>query len=167
MHRRLLLHKKENINKMLQTIDNTLHHLKGEIKMSAQEKFKGFDFSSNPYEEEARQRWGNKKVDQANAAIQKMSSENKGHFEDRFNGLFKELAQIRHEAPESETAQNKIDAWYCLLNEMGTYSHDAFKGLGNMYSEDERFKANIDQFGEGLAEFMTKAMKIYADKNKA
>jgi hypothetical protein len=34
-----------------------------------------------------------------------------------------------------------------------------------MYVEDERFTKNIDQFGEGLAQFMRDAMAIFADKN--
>ncbi|WP_366945976.1 TipAS antibiotic-recognition domain-containing protein, partial [Mesotoga sp.] len=36
--------------------------------------------------------------------------------------------------------------------------------LGNMYVMDDRFKANIDKYGEGLAEFLSKAMQEYADR---
>ena len=35
-----------------------------------------------------------------------------------------------------------------------------------MYVDDERFKKNIDQFGEGLAKFMRDAMAVFADKQK-
>ena len=31
-----------------------------------------------------------------------------------------------------------------------------------MYVADERFTKNIDQFGEGLAQFMCDAMEVYA-----
>lgn len=51
-----------------------------------------------------------------------------------------------------------------LLNQMGSYSLAAFKGLGEMYVADERFTQNIDQFGEGLAVFMRDAMSIYSDR---
>ena len=30
-----------------------------------------------------------------------------------------------------------------------------------MYTSDERFKNNIDQYGEGTAEFMAKAIELY------
>ena len=47
---------------------------------------------------------------------------------------------------------------------MGSYSLEAFAGLGQMYVDDERFTKNIDKFGEGLAVFMRDAMGIYAGK---
>jgi hypothetical protein len=33
-----------------------------------------------------------------------------------------------------------------------------------MYISDKRFKKNIDQYGEGLAEFMNEAIKEYGKK---
>ncbi len=43
------------------------------------------------------------------------------------------------------------------------YSPEAFKGLGQMYADDERFTKNIDSFGEGLSEFLKEAMSLFAD----
>ena len=51
-----------------------------------------------------------------------------------------------------------------ILNKnFGTYSLEAFKGLGEMYVQDERFTANIDRYGKGLAKFMNEAMSTFAD----
>lgn len=167
LHRKMLLEKRSRINQMIQTIDKTIQHTKGEIEMSNKEKFEGFDFSSNPYEQEARERWGDKAVDESNAKINSMSKNEKKAWEEEFNSIYKELAKIRHESPESEAAQAGIKVWYDFLNSMGHYySLDAFKGLGQMYVDDERFTKNIDQFGDGLAVFMRDAMVIYADRNK-
>ena len=49
---------------------------------------------------------------------------------------------------------------------MGEYSLAAFKSLGDMYVEDERFTKNIDEFGDGLSEFMQSAMNEYYEQNK-
>jgi len=49
---------------------------------------------------------------------------------------------------------------------MGNYSLEAFKGLEQMYVNDERFTKSIDGFGEGLAAFMRDAMAVYADTQK-
>ncbi|OZU88882.1 MerR family transcriptional regulator [Virgibacillus indicus] len=166
IHRKMLLEKRSRLDNMIQTIDKTIQHMKGEIEMSNKEKFEGFDFSSNPYEQEARERWGDKAVDESNAQINKLSKEEKKAWEDEFNAIYKELAMIRYESPESDAAQKGIKVWYHFLNKMGNYSLDAFKGLGQMYVDDERFTKNIDQFGEGLAVFMRDAMAIYADRNK-
>ncbi|WP_174615557.1 MerR family transcriptional regulator [Virgibacillus ihumii] len=166
MHRNLLLEKRNRLDKMIATVDKTIQDMKGEIKMSNKEKFEGFDFSHNPYEQEARERWGDKAVDESNAKINSMSQDEKKAFGDEFNAIYRDLAAIRHEAPDSDVAQEGIEKWYHFLNRMGSYSLDAFKGLGQMYVDDERFTKNIDQFGDGLAVFMRDAMAVYADRHK-
>ena len=161
-HRQMLLEKRSQIDRMLATIDKTIAHSKGEIAMTNKEKFEGFDFRKNPYEQEARDRWGNKKVDEANANVAVMSKEK----QQQFNEIFRKLADIRHLSPTSQEAQVVVKEWYDMLNTISKYSLDAFKGLGQMYVIDERFTKNIDQFGEGLASFMCDAMGHFADTNK-
>lgn len=162
LHRQMLVEKRNQINRMLLTIDKTIAHTKGELIMTNKEKFEGFDFSTNPYEQEARERWGNEKVDQANANVAGMSAEQ----QQQFNEIFRKLAAIRSLSPTSAEAQTAIKEWYHMLNTISKYSLDAFKGLGQMYIIDERFTKNIDQFGEGLAVFMSEAMAYFADTNK-
>ncbi|MBR7552948.1 MerR family transcriptional regulator [Allobacillus sp. GCM10007491] len=162
MQHQMLLEKRKRLNKMIATIEKTIKHSQGEISMSSEEKFEGFDFNQNPYEKEAREKWGDKAVDQANEKTKNMTT-----FEqERFNDIFRRLADIRHLSPESEKAQAMIQEWYQYLNKIGNYSLEAFKGLGEMYVNDERFTKNIDQFGEGLAQFMCAAMSVYTDRNK-
>jgi DNA-binding transcriptional MerR regulator len=159
LHRKMLLEKRNRLDQMIATIEKTMKHSKGEINMSNEEKFEGFDFSHNPYEQEARERWGDKAVDNANVKFGKAE-------QDAMNSIYRKLASIRHESPESEEAQTAIKEWYDFLNKIATYSLEAFKGLGQMYIDDERFTKNIDKFGEGLAKFMCDAMAVYADENK-
>ena len=161
LQHKMLLEKKSRIEKMIGTIEKTIQHSKGERLMSNQEKFEGFDFSRNPYEQEARERWGDQAVDEANEKAKNMSD-----FEEKFNEIYRHLATLRHLSPDSEEAQEGIDEWYQFLNKMGNYSLEAFKGLGQMYVDDERFTKNIDKFGEGLAAFMRDAMAVYADRQK-
>ena len=164
MQHKMLLEKKYRLDQMIGTIEKTIQHSKGGIQMSNQEKFAGFDFSHNPYEQEAREKWGDKAVNQANEKAKNMTSFD----QEKFNDVFRSLAAIRHLPPESNEAQAGIDKWYQFLNKLGNhYTLEAFKGLGQMYVEDERFTKNIDQFGDGLAVFMRDAMEIYADKNKS
>lgn len=162
MQHKMLLEEKCRINKMIRTIEKTIQHSKGEIQMSNQEKFEGFDFSHNPYEQEAREKWGDQAVDEANERAKNMTAFD----QERFNEVYRNLAAIRNLPPESKEAQAGINEWYQLLNKIGNYSLEAFKGLGQMYVDDERFTKNIDQFGEGLAKFMHDAMAVFADKNK-
>ena len=162
VHHHLLLEKRKQLDKMIETLEKTIRHSKGEIQMTNKEKFEGFDFSHNPYEQEARERWGDKAVDDANQKAKNMTKFD----QEKFNEIYRNLATLRHFSPDSKEAQAAIEEWYVFLNKLGDYSLDAFKGLGQMYVDDVRFTKNIDQFGEGLAKFMCDAMMVYADTNQ-
>ncbi|WP_145146135.1 MerR family transcriptional regulator [Paenibacillus xylanexedens] len=166
MHRLILLEKRQRLDQMIATIDRTVLHVRGEIKMTAKEQFEGFDFSQNPYEQEARERWGDQAVDQANQKLHSKSTMEQKALSDQMNEIYKRLAALRHTDPASAETQAGIQEWYTLLNRMGNYSPEAFRGLGQMYVDDERFTRNIDQFGDGLAVFMRDAMAVFADQNK-
>ena len=45
-----------------------------------------------------------------------------------------------------------------------TCTDEILEGLGKMYVADERFKKNIDKYGEGTAEFASEAIEIYCRK---
>ena len=158
MQRSMLIDKRKKLDVMIEIIEKTIQHGKGEYSMTNEEKFKGFDFSENPYEQEAREHWGDKAVDDANKKAAQFSPE----YGKEMNRIYFKLAEMRHVDPESKEAQTGISEWYDLLNKMGNYSLEAFAGLGQMYVDDKRFTKNIDQFGEGLAVFMRDAMAAYS-----
>lgn len=162
IQRNMLLEKRAQLDNMILTIEKTIQDDKGVYQMTNEERFTGFNFSENLYEEEARERWGNQAVEESTEKVSQIGSD----FEGKMNGIYFKLAALRHLAPESKEVQDGIDDWFKLLNEMGSYSLEAFKGLGEMYVADERFTRNIDQFGEGLARFMCDAMDIYTQKRK-
>ena len=43
-------------------------------------------------------------------------------------------------------------------------TNEILAGLGQMYTCDERFKANIDKSGEGTADCMSRAIEAYLAK---
>ena len=131
--------------------------------MTNEEKFSGVDFSHNPYEQEAREKWGDEKVEQANQNLKKMGAK---EAEREFDEIYTQLADLRHLDPESDAAQQEIGKWYDFLNKVGEYTPEMFKNLGEMYTADERFTKNIDKYGDGLAEFMKEAMTVYYEQHK-
>lgn len=159
LQRDMLVAKRRQLETMIETIDKTLQSERGEMTMTNEERFKGFDFSSNPYEQEARDRWGDEAVDKANQNVSKFGEKE----QEEMNRIYSNLAALRGTDPAAEEAQAAISDWYMFLNKIGDYSMEAFAGLGEMYVADERFTKNIDQFGEGLAVFMRDAMKAYSE----
>lgn len=167
LQQHLLAEKKHRIEMMLITLDQTIRNEKGEITMTNEEKFTGFDFSTNPYEEEARQLWGDKTFEQANKTIKNKSEQEQLSLKESFDAEFRHLAAVRKLSPSSEKAQQAIDHFFHYLNDThgNIYSLEVFAGLGEMYVADERFTKNIDQFGDGLSAFLKDAMAVYAKNN--
>lgn len=168
LQHKMLIAKRNQLDTMILTIAKTIKNANGELQMTEHEKFAGFDFSHNPYEQEARQRWGDEAVDQSKAALDKMSQEDLEQLQATINSIYQRLADLRQSSPASPEAQAAIKEWHDFLNNNfgHHYTLEAFKGLGQMYVDDERFTKNIDQFGEGLAQFMRDAMEIFADSNQ-
>lgn len=117
---------------------------------------------------EVRQRWGNteayKESEQktANYTADKWSSVNAG-----LNAVLAEFAVVLKEgvSPEIETAQSLVKKLQQYITDnFYTCTNDILAGLGQMYVADERFKSNINQNGEGTAEFISEAIKIYCNK---
>jgi len=168
LQKKYLLHEKERINAMLDTLNKSMKAMKGEITMSQAEKFGGFDFSNNPYEDEARRLWGDEAVNQSNAKIAALSKDEQDAIAKGMDDLFIELAKLRKENPASEASQAAIDKMYRHFNQNFGYQYtlEAFAGVGQMYVSDSRFTENIDKYGEGLSAFLAEAMSIYT-KSKA
>lgn len=165
LQRKMLIQKRNRVDKMVETIDKTIKYMEGEIEMTNKEKFEGINFENNQYEEEARRRWGNKSVGDMNTKLKKMSKDEQNDLSERWDMIFNKLASLRNQPPESQEVQATIKEWYTFLNRnFGKYSLDAFYGLGQLYISDERFAKNIDQYGEGLAKLMSEAMKVFAKK---
>ncbi len=151
--------KLEKMKEMMDTLRAAIEEEKGEREMKDSERFRGFEMN-DPYESEARERWGDEAVDSAQGAIRRKGS---GVFASEMKAVFTSLAEVRMSSPSSEAAQTRIGQWYDLLNTIQPYTLEMFASLGRLYLEDERFQKNIDRYGEGLASFMASAMEIYAN----
>ena len=45
-----------------------------------------------------------------------------------------------------------------------TCTNEILAGLGKMYVADERFKNNIDKYGNGTADFVSEAIEVFCDE---
>lgn len=165
LQKKYLLRERKRLDTMLATLEKTMESLKGEFTMTQEEKFVGFDFSNNPYEEEARRLWGDEAVSKSNARLEAMSLRERGELANSMEDLFRRLAAVSGHAPDSPEAQSEIAKMYRYFNESFGYHYtlEAFAAIGQLYVSDGRFSENIDKYAKGLAEFLSKAMRIYAD----
>ena len=66
---------------------------------------------------------------------------------------------------ESDEAQLLVkELKQYITDSFYTCSNEILMGLGNMYTQDERFKNNIDKHSEGTAEFIKNAIINFSSK---
>lgn len=79
------------------------------------------------------------------------------------NRIYNAIARLMHLSPDASDVQKEVDAYYQLLDRFYKVTPKMFRGLGDLYASDSRFTRNIDQHGEGLANYLKRAMYVYAD----
>lgn len=167
LQKKYLMHEKQRIETMLDTLNKSMKLIKGEITMNIQEKFNGFDMNNDPYEEEARRLYGDEVIDKSKAHAASLNRAGESSVLQGLNELFTELAAIRNENTDSIITQKAMEKMYQYFNKSFGYEYtpQAFAGVGQLYITDARFTENIEQYGKGLSRFLAEAMKIYAERS--
>ena len=76
--------------------------------------------------------------------------------------IFQAFAARRGEAPDSPAVQRLVGEWKThISNHFYNCTDEILAGLGEMYTADARFTQNIDRFGEGTAQLMRDAIRVY------
>ena len=117
------------------------------------------------YENEARSRWGNTDAYREHEQKTKnYSTEKWREANDGLMAIFAEFATLKNSGATSDSAeaQTLVTKLQAHINaNYYTCTDEILAGLGKMYVADERFKENIDKYGEGTAEFASKAIELY------
>ena len=117
------------------------------------------------YENEVCSRWGN--TDAYREHEQKTKNYTKEKWAEANEGLmaiFGEFATCKDSGASADSveAQSLVAKLQAHITEnYYTCTDEILAGLGKMYVADERFKKNIDKYGEGTAEFVVGAIEVY------
>lgn len=160
-HRKRLIKKQSEIEKLLHNIDQSMNELKGGRKMNNQDKFEGFkekmiQDNEAKYGSEVREAYGDKTVDQYNDKIRKMTQN--GYDKASKLGIII-IEKLKEGFVSGETIGPLAEEIYDLHKEWimcywTSYSTQGHKGLGDMYIQDERFKEYYDKEQAGLAQYL-------------
>ena len=121
-------------------------------------------FVSN-YKTETRTRWGN--TDAYRDHEQKTKNYTKEKWAEANDGMmaiFAEFSVCKQSGAEvdSDEAQALVAKLQSHITEnYYTCTDEILAGLGKMYVADERFKKNIDKYGDGTAAFAADAIAVY------
>lgn len=64
--------------------------------------------------------------------------------------------------PGSPQVQQMVARHYAWVCRSWTPDAQAYRRLGDMYVDDERFRATYDAFGAGTAQFLRDGMEVFA-----
>ena len=120
------------------------------------------------YETEAHSRWGN--TDAYREHEQKTKNYTKEKWAEANEGMmaiFAEFAACKDRGASANSAEAqalvaKLQAH--ITENYYTCTDEILIGLGKMYVADERFKKNIDKYGEGTAEFAAGAIELFCNQ---
>ena len=125
------------------------------------------DYMRNSFYE-VHQRWGN--TDAYREHEQKTKNYTKEKWAEANDGLmaifaeFSVCKQSGASADSNETQALVAKLQAHITEYYYTCTDEILTGLGKMYVADERFKKNIDKYGEGTAEFAAEGIRIYVEK---
>ena len=120
------------------------------------------------YEVETQVRWGN--TDAYREHEQKTKNYTKEKWTETNDGLmaiFAEFAACKESGARANSAEAQALVAKLQTHITGNYytcTDEILAGLGKMYVADERFKNNIDKYGEGTAEFASEAIAVFCQE---
>ena len=114
---------------------------------------------------EARSRWENTDAYREHKDKTKNYTKEKwAEANDGMMAIFAEFAACKESGASADSARAQALVAKLQAHITATYytcTDEILAGLGKMYVADERFKKNIDKYGEGTAEFVADAIGMY------
>lgn len=169
LHRRELLSQQDHLDTLLRTTDTLIERWK-EIKDMADEKaFEALKQSSvehfeEEYGEEARERYGNKAIDETNARMASMSREEWNAKEDLERSIKDRLREMLLADEVSDADARELvemhAQWICMHWGDDAYSPQAHVSLAKGYLQDRRFVNYYDSAcGDGATALLAKIVE--------
>ena len=168
-HLKKLESRRNQLDRLIETVHKTIEKEEGKAIMSDQEKFEGFkknlvEENEKEYGQEIREKYGDDTVDKSNAKMMNLTEEEYQKMQE----IGAEINQILESAVRNnEYPEDVIGEKVALLHKewLGftwpSYSPQAHRGLVQMYVADERFKQYYDKNVEGCAQFLKAAVEYH------
>lgn len=170
LHREQLIAKRARLDRLIETVRESIAAEERGIPMDDKRKFEGFkqsliDENEKRYGAEIREKYGDKTVDESNAKLMGMTKERY----DEMEALGAEVLRLLDEAfatkdPRGDLARKTAETHKAWLGfTWSDYSPEAHRGLAEMYAADERFAAYYDRGTPGKAEFLRDCITAWLD----
>lgn len=166
-HKEALQKQVTRLNRLINTVDNTIYSLKGNNMMSNEEYFEGFsEEEQEKYALEAEQLYDPETVRESNRKWKAYSAAKKEAIMAEGKAIYTDMIAAMPKGAASKDVQAIVERWRKHMDYFWTPNLDQLLGLANGYNDDSRFKATFDKMHPQLAEFMREAVQVYVENNK-
>ena len=166
-HRTALQKRIERLNRLIQTLENTILYLKGKKEMGKKQLFEALSESQQEeYAKQAEEKYDPEMVRKVNKKWKDYGKEKQQVILAEGNSIYEEMVKAIPFGAESREAQECVERWRRHLDYFWTPSLDQLTGLAGLYVTPD-FKKNFDKIDPRLAEFMGKAVEIYVGRHKS
>ena len=161
-HKEALQERITRLEGLIQTVDDTLLHLKGKKEMTNQQLFSAFsEEEQEKYALEAEKMYDPEIVKASNRLWKSYSSEKKAQILEEGSQVYRDIVAAMPLGAESAEVQACVERWRTHMEYFWTPSLNQLVGLAENYSNHPGFRANFDKIDPRLAGFMLEAVKIY------
>jgi hypothetical protein len=155
------------LNRLINTVDTTINHLKGNTTMSDKAYFEGFsEEEQEKYAAEAEQLYDAESVRESNRKWKAYPAVKKEAIMAEGKAIYTDMIAAIPKGAASKDVQAIVGRWRKHLEYFWTPNLDQLLALANGYNDEPRFKANFDKMHPGLAEFMREAVSVYVANQK-
>ena len=155
------------LNRLMQTVDNTINHMKGKTKMSAKGLFEGFnEEEQEKLAQEAEQMYDPDTVRTSNKKWKGYSATKKEAILAEGKSIYFDLAAAMSKGAASKEVQAVIARWHKHMQYFWSPNDEQLLGLADLYNNDPRFRENYEKVAPNLSEFMREAVKVYVTGRK-
>jgi DNA-binding transcriptional MerR regulator len=161
-HKDALKKQVTRLNRLINTVDNTINHLKGNNVMSEKAYFEGFnEEEQEKYALEAEELYGAEGVRASMKKWKGYSAEQKRRIMEEGSKNYTDMIAAMPKGADSLEAQGIVERWRKHMDYFWTPKLEQLLDLVNGYNDDPRFKVTFDKIHPKLAEFMREAVKVY------
>ena len=161
-HRAALVARGDRLHHLIHTIDRTLLHLQGEIEMTTQDLFAGFDEETQArYEKEAAEMYDPKTVAESSRRWKSYTAEDKARIQREGGAVYQDMVALLGRDPAAAEVQAVVARWHDNLRAFYEPTPDILRGLGQAYAAQPEFSAFFATLHPDLPAFLSRAIETY------
>ncbi|MBA2655456.1 MAG: MerR family transcriptional regulator [Tatlockia sp.] len=168
-HKSILQSSLERTERLINTIDKTISHIRGKLIMRDAEMYDGFD----PQKQQEHEKYmldsgiiSQQQIDDSWNKVSHWKKPNWEQFKNNGEQLNQDLAKAMNQSlkPESDETQGLIQRHYDWVSNFWTPTKETYISLAKMYIDHPDYRLFYNKYNPSLVDYLSAAMNIFAER---